>query len=164
VIDESILPGLIISGPLVSDSIVGDDDVTSVGNANVSGDGSPGPFDVGIAFGSSGIGGDDIQSTDFFLDHAQYDLSLSMFDLTRWGKRLTSVGLPDGLREGSSKLSVTDLQYTGLTPPPTPLGDGDPSPAIAPVPEPGTVGLIGVAAVFAGGWLWRRRNEAQRTA
>ncbi len=163
VTDESILPGLIITGPLVSESIIGDDNVDTVGNANVNGAGSPGPFDVGIAFGTPGIGGDDIQSTTFFLNHAQTDITLSMFDLTRWGIRLTSVGLPDGPREGSSKLSVLDIHPTGLIPPPTPLGGDDlPNPGIAPVPEPGTLALGAVAALFTSGWWWRRRAAAAR--
>ena len=72
--------------------------------------------------------------------------------------------LPDSLRDGSSKLSVTDVFYTGLTPPPTPSGGEETNPTVAPIPEPGTVGLAGVAAVFLSGWFWRRRSQAQRLA
>ncbi len=161
VIDESILPGLSITGPDVTDFIIGNNDVTSVGNANVNGDGSPGPFDIGIAFGTPGLGADDIQSTAFFMNHASTDLALSMFDLTRWGLRMTSVGLDGGPREGSSKLNVVGIQLTGLEPPgnPTPSGDPDPTPsATAPIPEPGTAMFVLVTAVFATGW-WRSRRR-----
>jgi len=165
VIDESILPGLTITGPWVNETAIGDDDVTSVGNANVNGGGTPGPFDVGIEFGSSGIGANDIQAADFFLDHDTTDLSLSMFDLSRWAVRMTSVGLPGGSREGSSKLGVVEFHLTGLTPPNDPPGPpGDPTPqgsAMQPIPEPGSAMLAAVAAMT-GAWYWRRRHVALR--
>jgi hypothetical protein len=156
VIDESILPGLTISGPWVSEFVTGDDNIESVGGANVNGGGSPGPFEVGIAFGSSGIGADDIQAADFFMDHSTSDLTLAMFDLGGWAARMTSVGLPGGPREGSSKLAVVDFHLTGMTPPP------DPQPSVTqPIPEPGTAALAAIAVVT-GGWYLRRRHAAQR--
>ena len=159
VIDESILSGLSVTGPWVNDIVIGDDNVTEVGNANVNGDGTPGPFDIGIELGSSGIGADDIQAAEFFLDHSTMALTLSMFDLEAWAVRMTSVGLAGGPREGSSKLGVVSYHLTGMTPPTPPISPQT-SPT-QPIPEPGTVALAGIAAIT-GGWYWRRRNAAQR--
>ena len=161
VIDESILCDLEITGPHVTDIEIDEDNVTSVGNANVNGGGSPGPFDIGIAFGSPGIGSDDIQTTTFFLEHCEMDLTLDMFDLQGWAVRMTSVGTPGSSREGSSKLSVVDIRLTGLEPPnvPTPSGEpGSPSnSAIAPIPEPTTAMFTIVTAAMGAAW-WRRRK------
>ena len=119
---------------------------------------------IGIELGSSGIGANDIQAADFFLDHDTTDLALSMFDLSRWAVRMTSVGLPGGSREGSSKLNVVEFHLTGLTPPtlpPGPPGDPQPSSALQPIPEPGSAMLAAVAAMT-GAWYLRRRHASQR--
>lgn len=166
--DLSILNQLNITGDLITDIEIDANDVTSVGNANVNGDGSPGPFDIGIAFGSPGIGADDIQSASFIIEHDSTDLSLDMFDLSNWAARLTSVGLADGPREGSSKLLVTDIRLTGLTPPELPpplIPEGEPSdPGFpgssqnAPIPEPGSAALILVGGALSAAW-WRGRRR-----
>lgn len=163
VLDNDILCDLEITGSLITDIEIDENDVTSVGNANVNGGGSPGPFDIGIAFGTPGIGSDDIQSATFFLDHSTIDLTLGMFDLEGWAVRLTSVGLPGSSREGSSKLGVVDIRLTGMEPPNIPTPSGEPgSPnnsAIAPIPEPTTAMFALVTTAMGAGWWRRRRNS-----
>ena len=164
VLDPSILSGLDITGPLITATEVDANNVTSVGNANVNGGGSPGPFDIGIAFGSPGIGSDDIQTATFFLEHCNIDLTLDMFDLDGWAIRMTSVGLPGSSREGSSKLGVVDIRLTGMVPPsPLPLPAFDPSQssstAIAPIPEPTTAMFALVTTAMGAAWWRRRRNS-----
>jgi len=172
--DLSILSGnqLNITGALISETVIDANNVTSVGNANVNGGGSPGPFDIGIAFGSPGIGSDDIQNASFIIEHESTDLTLGMFNLSNWAVRLTSVGTPGGSREDSSKLNVTSIRLTGLTPPDngppggelTPQGDpqnpGFPGNAeLAPIPEPGTAALIIISSAVTGIYLRKRRRE-----
>ncbi len=162
--DLSILNHLNITGDDITAVKIDAGKVTSIGNANVNGGGNPGPFDIGIAFGSPGIGFDDIRSTSFIIAHDSTDLFLDMFDLSNWAARLTSVGLAGGPREGSSKLRVTDIRLTGLTPPQPPLTPEDEpsdpgfpgSAQNAPIPEPGIAALIVVAGALGAGW-WRRR-------
>ena len=64
------------------------------------------PFDVGLAFGTSGIGrGDDFQTTTFTLS-SNVPLTLDDIANVQFGARLTSVGAPGSARSGSSKLVV----------------------------------------------------------
>lgn len=113
--DESLLAGLDIEGPDVTGVKKGD--VFNLGRgSNLNGGGSPCPCDLGIQFGSPGIGKDDIASTWVVLSHADYDLDVSMFKDQLVGVRVTSVG-DGGSRNGSSK-------------------------TIALVPEPNTAGLL----------------------
>jgi hypothetical protein len=103
--DSSLLAGL---------SVIGDDvtgfatsDVINLGQgANLEGGGTPCPCDIGIEFGTPGMGGDDIGSTEFFLSHDDTEaLTLALF-FDQWvGVRLTSVGEDyDSSREDSAKL------------------------------------------------------------
>ena len=81
------------------------DDVTNLGGGNnVNGLAEDGGFDVGISFGTSGIGKDDIQTTSFTLT---YPGGLTLADLSGmdFATRLTSVGEEDGSRDGSLKLA-----------------------------------------------------------
>lgn len=86
------------------------------GGNNLSGGGTPCPCDIGVEIGDPGIGmGDDFQTTTFTLSHITDSLDLSLFDGQDRGARLTSVGLPDGSRDGSSKLGgVVPEPTTGL--------------------------------------------------
>lgn len=80
-----------------------DGSANDLGNGvNMSGGGKPSSFSVGVRIGVSGgiNGGDDYQTTTFTLSGA----SLSDFTSQAFGVRLKSVGLPEGPREGSSKL------------------------------------------------------------
>ncbi len=85
------------------------------------------PCDFGAEIGTPGIGFDDIQTTRFILSHATRNLDLSLFAGQVFAVRLANVGLEDGKRISSAKLSGT-----------------------IPIPEPGTallmsLGLTGLA-------------------
>lgn len=62
-----------------------------------------GKYDVGVLLDKTGIGKNDVQDITFTLD-GDSDLSLADVSLQDFGLRLTSVGEPDGPREGSLKL------------------------------------------------------------
>lgn len=96
-------------------------DVIDLGQgANLNGGGSPCPCDIGVLLGTPGIGKDDIQSTSFVLSLATGDpLDLGMFTDQRVGVRVTSVGLDEKGRDGSSKL-VGTLPDTVPVPEPSP--------------------------------------------
>jgi hypothetical protein len=127
--DDSLLAGLEVSGPDVTDVRKGG--VIDLGHgANLNGGGSPCPCDLGIEFGSPGIGSDDIASTYVVLSHPDYALDVSMFRDQLVGVRVTSVGADD-CRNGSSK-------------------------TIAMVPEPHTAGLLSLG-LLALARLRRRR-------
>lgn len=77
-------------------------DVIDLGNgANMQGKAKP--FDVGLEFGTQGIGKDDIQTATFTLSNAAGDLTLDDIAQVEFGARLTSIGAPGGARSGSSK-------------------------------------------------------------
>lgn len=65
------------------------------------------PFDVGLEFGTQGIGKDDIQTASFTLSSTANDLTLDDIAHTLFGARLTSVGQIGGSRADSAKLTVT---------------------------------------------------------
>jgi hypothetical protein len=77
------------------------DGITDVSsNVNLNGAGEQRTFDIGVQFGSGGLGqGDDFRSVSFDLSAAGLDIS----DFASVGVRLQSVG-PVGDRSGSSKL------------------------------------------------------------
>jgi hypothetical protein len=105
--------------------------LSSVGNANLNGDGGNHSFEFALEIGENGLKGgkDDIQSTTFVLSHATRKLDLSMFSQQDFGVRVTSVGTGNN-REGSSKLVGTSpLPPLSVTPTPVP-------PAPAPAPSP----------------------------
>lgn len=105
VADESLLPGLSVSGPEITGAIFSANAVTNLGNgSNLNGGGSPCPCDIGLEIGTAGIGRDDHQSVTFTLMHASAMLDGSFLNGMHFGVRATSVGDPYGSREGSSKL------------------------------------------------------------
>ncbi len=73
------------------------------GDANVKGDvvHEQGKFDVGVEFGTEGIGQDDITSTSFILSSATGPLSLDSLDLADFGIRYTSVGTEEARDDGA---------------------------------------------------------------
>ncbi|PWE18516.1 hypothetical protein DDZ18_02610 [Marinicauda salina] len=108
--DDSLLGGLSITGPDITDYRIAEDDVVDLGHgANVRGEvaNTYGRYDAGVEFGTQGIAQDDIQSTSFTLSHDGVDLTLDM--LGDVAVRLTSVGEIDGDREGS--LKTGDIDY-----------------------------------------------------
>lgn len=105
VADDSLLSGLTISGPDVTDVAFGN--VVNLGlGSNLLGGGSPCPCDVGVEIGRPGLrgGGDDFQTTTIVIMHETLDLDLSFLAGQAIGVRLTSVGPDEGSRRGSSKL------------------------------------------------------------
>ena len=123
--DPDVLDGLWVSGADVSSFAIGE--VIGLGNgSNVNGGGSPCPCDIGIMFGSPGIGQDDIRLTEFLISSDLDVLSVDLFSGLLAGARVTSVGehAEDG-REGSSKL-------------------------VGVVPEPGTAVLLALGLVGLG--------------
>ena len=103
--DDLKLAGLDAAGDDVTDQDIGD--VINLGNgANMHG--AADPYDFGVEFGKEGIGQGkaDIQTTTFVLTNDAGDLTLDDIAQVEFGARITSVGLPGGLREGSGKLTT----------------------------------------------------------
>lgn len=124
--NESLLPGLSVSGSDVTLVVKNANSVTSAGSGNNVNGGGIGPFDVGLQIGTPGIGKDDIQTTTFVLSAAGVNLTSDMF-ITKnaedhiFGLRLTSIGAA-GNRTGSSKL----IDCHQIEPEP-PIGTPEPS-------------------------------------
>lgn len=126
VANESLLNGLTISGSNVTDYAVKANGVMQVqGDVNMNGEvgKSVGPFDVGIEFGSSGIGKDDIRETTFTLG-ASAPLTLELVLQQHFRLRLTSVNDNGQGRSLSLKLAG-QLTGTPKVIDPTPV---DPTP------------------------------------
>ena len=125
--DDSLLPGLSVSGPEVTSSLFDANNVIDFGHGNnLRGGGTPCPCDFGVEIGNPGIGkGDDFQSVTFVLSHVSKDLDISIFEEQTFGVRATSVGPAKGSRNASSKLkgkfpvvpepSTAILMLLGLT-------------------------------------------------
>lgn len=109
--DASLAGSLKVSGGQVSNYNFADDGITNLGggvNMNGAGD-----FDGGVAFGTAGIGKDDISSTSFTLDSLTRDLTLEDFSMVSFGARFTSVGSEDGARTDSLKIVGVSPQFQG---------------------------------------------------
>lgn len=99
--DDAKLAGLDYSGTGITDFDTVN--VIDLGHgANMRG--AAAPFDVGLEFGTQGIGKDDIQMASFVLSNSANDLTLEDIAHVQFGARLTSIGSPGGSRPGSSKL------------------------------------------------------------
>lgn len=100
--DAGLLSGLSAVGSDVTDSAFKNDAVVNLGGGvNMNGHGV---FDAGVEFGTSGLGKDDIDATSFTLASSRGALELEDFAGVDFGVRFTSVGDPDGARNGSLKL------------------------------------------------------------
>ena len=124
VVNPNLLSDLAISGPHVTSTQLSLNGVSNLGNgANIN---PAGPFDVGIEFGTPGIGTDDLNSVTFTLHSTGLFSGITNLDLEdllaispnpdhplTFGVRATSVGAN---RDGSSKFG-----------------------ALSPVPEPASV-------------------------
>ena len=93
----------VLSGDDVTESRFGDRNVDDLGGGvNVRGPG--GGYDVGVEFGTSGIGKDDVQQTSFILANANGALTLDDLDDNAVAARLTSVGYEGSCRNDSLKI------------------------------------------------------------
>lgn len=119
--DPALLSSLYVAGSDVTGASFVDDSVRNLGQGvNMNG---AGIFDVGVAFGSAGIGEDDIFATSFTLSSSEGPLSLEAFANAEFGVRFTSVGTLDGEREESLKLVALSPDYVRggeIDPPPPP--------------------------------------------
>ena len=123
--DESLIGSLSARGSGLSQLQQGNDTVKDLGQgANMQGAlGGDGGFDVGLEFGTSGIGkGDDWREVSFTLASNQRALTLADFSKVDFGVRLTSVGLDangDGVfesaRTGGAKLVGQSLSVVTPT-------------------------------------------------
>lgn len=104
VFDPSLLSRLVIDGDDVTDQRIADSEVDDLGNgANMKGSGQP--FDIGVEFGTSGIGSDDIRSTSFVLSTSDGSaLTMDLIANVSFGARMTSIGAEGGARPDSSKI------------------------------------------------------------
>ena len=105
--NEGKLSTLEISNPdkLITDTQIKANKVIDLGNgANMNGAASP--FDVGIEFGTPGIGhGDDISfPVHFTLSDAAHDLTLDDLAHLQFGARVNSIGISGGSRSDSEKI------------------------------------------------------------
>ncbi|MEH6741631.1 MAG: hypothetical protein V7695_24215, partial [Sulfitobacter sp.] len=109
--DDSIADNLTVSGTDLTGENIDANSVSKVdGYNNVNGEvvKEDGKFDVGVQFGTPGIGEDDIQSTSFTLATSGGS-ALSITDVMGqdFAVRLTSVGEINGDRADSVKISGT---------------------------------------------------------
>lgn len=105
VADDSLLAGMSASGDDVTDEAFAASSVIDLGQgANVNG-GGPCPCDLGVEFGTPGIGKDDIQLTSFVLSHVSEALTLALFEDETIMIRATSVG-DEFSRDDSAKIGA----------------------------------------------------------
>lgn len=106
--------------PVLADAkLLGTDSIIDLGNGNTLNGlmGKKNAFDVGMSFGTAGIGkGDDIRNVEFVLKGD--GLSLANFSNVDFGVRMTSTGVLGGNRANSTKIyestsSVLQLQGDG---------------------------------------------------
>lgn len=98
----SLLSKLSVTGSQVTEVAAGDHSIVNLGNGmNMQGVNA---FDFGVAFGTSGIGKDDIQTTSFTLRSSGGALNLNDVAGVDFGVRFTSLGDLGGSRDGSLKL------------------------------------------------------------
>jgi len=111
VADESLLGGLSVTGPDITDSLFVANSVHQLGAGTQVPNSFPGcgwhGCDFGVAIGTFGIEADDIQTVTFVLSHSTMDLTVDLLADLSFAIRLDDVGTPDGDRSSYSKLSGT---------------------------------------------------------
>ncbi|MGH1459807.1 MAG: hypothetical protein ACRBBT_13000 [Paracoccaceae bacterium] len=127
--DDSIADSLSVTGADLTGENINANSVSKVdAYNNVNGEvvKEDGKFDIGVQFGTAGIGEDDIRSTSFSLSTSD-GLPLSIADVLGqdFAVRLTSVGGIDGDRNGSVKISGTSDPIITEPPEPTNIAAND---------------------------------------
>ena len=122
--DDSILDNLAVSGEDLTGEAMKVDGVTKVDSYNnINGEVAKdsGKVDIGVQFGTQGIGEDDIQSTSFTLSTTDGSaLSIEDVLMQDFAVRLTSTGEVDGDRDGSVKIGgIADPVDPPVDPEPT---------------------------------------------
>lgn len=103
--DESLLPGLSVTGVYVDNPLFSANELGSAGGR------SPCPCDLGLKFGTPGIEQDDLRSVMFTIAHTSQALDVSFLMGRSFGIDVTSVGMGQN-RELRSRL-------VGVVPEPT---------------------------------------------
>lgn len=103
--DPSLVDNLVVTGADLTDQAYGD--VSGFRNGNNLKGGGRSPYDVGLNFGTPGIGTDDINSTSFVLSSINGDaLTLDLIAQIEFGARMTSTGPANSNRNGSQKITT----------------------------------------------------------
>ena len=126
VADESLISGLQVTGSSVTGTQFCEDGVSNLGagnNVNGSIVNEYGKFDAGIAFGTAGIGKDDVREASFILSHQTADLACDFLAVQDFAVRLTSVGSEGGKRGDSLKLAGTSPDVADVNAPPEAVDD-----------------------------------------
>lgn len=123
--DSSVIPSLAASGAGITTQAHGDEAVVNLGNGVTMA--GAGAFDFGVAFGTAGIGKDDIHHAEFTLTSTGRQLTLDDVLGMDFGVRFTSVGDASGGRTASLKLvdsGFGEIHHTGGGLPPLGSGGG----------------------------------------
>ncbi len=118
--DPTVISSLTATGADITAQAKGDEGVVNLGGGVTMA--GAGAFDFGVAFGTAGIGKDDIRHTEFTLSSVGHQLTLADVLGQDFGVRFTSVGVEGGPRNGSLKLVASgtgEVHHDGGTP-----GDG----------------------------------------
>lgn len=117
--NSNVISSLVATGAGITAQASGDERVVNLGGGvNMAGAGA-GAYDFGVAFGTAGIGKDDIRTAEFTLTSAGHQLTLADVLGMNFGVRFTSVGEEGGTRDGSLKLVAVgsgEVHYGGTGP------------------------------------------------
>jgi|GEM_PF-671031 len=123
VADAALLSHLSFTGADITGFQIGDEKVIDLGRGNNMHGNGRGPFDVGIAFGTPGVGHDDVNGTSFVIHADDGSLTLDDLALVDFGVRTTSVGqknvtlapaAPDAIDDTRTILEDTETVFTLL--------------------------------------------------